>query len=117
MRRLSLLLLVAAALFSAGCGNPVKRPPRNVFPGSEPYLARVKEFKISPAQAYEIARGEAETDQRLQFLSARPTVIARRWYVFSMPQGQGASLNGYHVNGDNGDVKFINEKKTVEVIR
>lgn len=117
MHRATVILLSAILLLATGCGNPIKRAPRNVFPGSEPYQKRVGEFKISPAQAYDIAHDEAKTDHKLQFLSARPTVITGRWYVFSMPQGTGASLNGYHVNGDNGKVKFVNEKTVVKNTR
>ncbi|MCD8349547.1 MAG: hypothetical protein LUC93_02945 [Planctomycetaceae bacterium] len=104
------LLMIAAIV---GCGNPIKRPPRHVFPGSEDYDKRVKDFKISPTQAYDIAHEEASTDRKLQFLSARPTCITGRWYVFSLPQAQGASLNGYHVNGDSGQVKFVTDKTIV----
>lgn len=114
MRRATVLLLSLVLLLAAGCGNPVKRPPRNVFPGSEPYQKRVGEFKITPAQAYDIAHEEAKTDHKMQFLSARPTVITGRWYVFSMPQGTGASLNGYHVHGDSGKVKFVTDKTVVK---
>jgi hypothetical protein len=117
MRRASLFLLSAALLFAAGCGNPIKRPPRNVFPGSESYQKRVADFKISPSQAYDIAHEAAETDHKLQFLSARPTVVTGRWYVFSMPQGTGASLNGYHVNGDSGSVRFVTDKTVVTASR
>lgn len=110
-------LLVAAALFSlailGGCGNPIKRPPANVFPGSQQYEKRVSDLKLSPAQAYEIAHEQAEEEGRLHMLSRKPTVIVKRTYVFSMPQPSGASLQGYHVNGDNGKVKYVNEKKTV----
>ncbi len=117
MRRVSLFLLSAVLLFAAGCGNPIKRPPRHVFPGSEPYQKRIAEFKISPAQAYDIAHEAAETDRKMQFLSARPTVVTGRWYVFSMPQGAGASLNGYHVHGDNGNVRFVTDKTVVTASR
>ena len=108
-------LPLALMLFflAAGCG-PIKRQPANAFPGSDAYDKRVSSFKVKPAQAYEIALEAAKTDNRLQFLSRRPTVIVKRWYVFSMPQGSGASLQGYHVNGDSGEVKFMNEKKSVE---
>lgn len=112
-RVLWLSLVFAVMLSVLGCG-PIKRQPANVFPGSDAYDKRVAAFKIKPAQAYEIALEAAKTDNRLQFLSRRPTVIVKRWYVFSMPQGSGASLQGYHVNGDSGEVKFMNEKKSVE---
>lgn len=112
-----LYVLFLSMVLLAGCGNPLKRPPANVFPGTPEYAKRVESFKITPSQAYDIALEAARTDNRLQFLSRRPTVIVKRHYVFSMPQGSGASLQGYHVNGDNGDVKFMNEKKTVTAKR
>ena len=105
--------LIVMLLATAGCGNPLKRDPANAFPGTENYNKRVKSFKISPSDAYDIAHDQAQTDNRLQFLSKRPTVIVKRWYVFSMPMGSGASLQGYHVNGDTGEVKFESEKKTI----
>lgn len=113
MRRVIFIFLSVALLAAAGCGNPIKRPPRNVFPGSDAYVERIKDFKVSPSQAYGIARDEATADRKLQFLSAKPTVIVGRWYVFSMPQPTGASLNGYHVNGDSGQVKFVFDKTVV----
>lgn len=103
-------MLMSAMLVSSGC---IKRAPANVFPGSDAYEKRVSSLKISPTQAYEIAHEAAVTDNRLQFLSRRPTVIVKRTYVFSMPQSSGATLQGYHVNGENGEVKFVNDKKTV----
>lgn len=112
-----LFAVFAVALMIAGCGNPIKRDPANVFPGSEPYAKRVAAFKIKPDKAYELAHEAASTDNKLQFLSKRPTVIAKRWYVFSMPQPTGAILQGYHVNGDNGEVKFVNDKTIVKNTR
>ena len=112
----SLSLVFSAFLLAflvAGCGNPMKRPPGNVFPGSENYQKRIDSFKITPAQAYDIAHELAETEGKLHFLSRRPTVVAKRWYVFSMPQSSGATLQGYHVSGDTGEVKFVNDKKIV----
>ncbi len=103
----------AALILLTGCGNPLKRDPNHVFPGSAEYDRRVSAFKITPSQAYDIAHEAADEDNKLQFLSKKPTVIAGRWYVFSMPQGTGAELQGYHVNGDNGNVKFVNQKRTV----
>lgn len=118
MRRYAYWMIAALACIAlAGCGNPIKREPANVFPGSPAYDKRVASFKITPQQAYDIARESAQTNNRMQFLSRRPTVIVKRWYVFSMPQGSGASLQGFHVNGDNGQVKFVNEKKTVQNTR
>lgn len=112
----SLFLALACSLLVAftlsGCG--FKRPPANTFPGSDSYSARVESFKITPQQAYQIAYEEAQTDRQLHYVSKKPTVIAKRWYVFSVPQASGATLQGYHVNGDNGEVKFVNEKKTVQ---
>lgn len=106
--------LLLVSLFAApGCGGPLKRPPANVFPGSEEYSKRIKDFKISPEKAYELAHAQAKKDKQLQFLSRKPTVVVKRWYVFSMPQASGASLDGYHVNGDTGEVKFVNNDKTV----
>lgn len=107
---LGICLSLCCAAFT-GCG--IKRPPQNPFPGSEEYDDRIATFRISPGEAYEIAREEAEYDNKLQFLSKRPTVINKRWYVFSMPQASGASLQGYHVHGDTGEVKFVSEKRTV----
>ena len=108
---------LAAALLLVGCGNPIKRDPTNVFPGSEYYEKRVKTFKISPSQAYEIALEKASEENKLQFLSRKPTAVVKRSYVFSMPQPSGASLNGYHVNGDNGKVRFVTDKKIVSPTR
>ncbi len=101
----------------AGCGNPIKRDPANVFPGSEAYEKRIKAFKIDPIEAYEIALEQAEEDGRLQFLSKRPTVAVKRWYVFSMPQASGASLKGYHVHGDTGEVRYVGENRVVHPTR
>lgn len=106
-------LAVLATIALAGCGNPLKRPPANVFPGSEEYAKRVDTFKISPSEAYSIAHEAASTDNNLQFLSRRPTVIVKRTYVFSMPRQSGASLRGYHVNGDTGAVKFMEEDRII----
>ncbi len=116
MRRYSVpvFALIFALLLCLGCGNPIKRPPANVFPGSDEYIKRVDSFKITPPQAYERALAAAQRDNKLQFLSRRPTVIVKRSYVFSMPQPSGASLQGYHVNGDTGKVKFMSENKTIQ---
>lgn len=102
-----------ALIVLAGCSNPMKRPPANVFPGSEDYAKRVETFKISPSQAYDIAYEAAKTGNKMQFLSRRPTVVVKRTYVFSMPRQSGASLRGYHVNGDTGAVKFMEDDKTI----
>lgn len=107
-------IVLLATIAFPGCGNPIKRKPNNVFPGSEEYDKRVAELKITPAQAYDIALEKAKTDNKLQFLSRRPTAIIKRTYIFSMPQASGASLQGYHVDGDTGKVKFVEEKKSVE---
>lgn len=103
-------VLVLCGVLGAGC---VKRPPANVFPGSQDYEARAATLKITPQQAYNIAHEAAQTDNRMQFLSRRPTVLMKHTYVFSMPQPSGASLRGYHVNGDTGEVKFVEDNKTV----
>lgn len=110
-----LWIVIPAILFVlvAGCGNPIKRAPANVFPGTEDYDKRVGSFKISPAEAYSIAQEEAATTRRMQFLSKRPTVVVKRWYVFSLPKQSGANLQGFHVNGDTGVVKFVNDKKVI----
>lgn len=108
------VLLGFAVLGAAGCGNPMRRPPANVFPGSDAYEQRVSSLKITPSQAYEIAHEAATNDNRLQFLSRRPTVIVKKTYVFSMPRPSGATLQGYHVNGETGEVKFVNDKKEVK---
>lgn len=105
--------IMVLGVLAAGCGNPLKRPPKDVFPGSEEYETRIAAFKITPSQAYDIAHEAALTDHKLQFLSKRPTVVHGRWYVFSMPQASGASLNGYHVHGDSGEVRFDSKKETV----
>lgn len=110
---------IIAAVFSAALilvvfsGCSIKRPPANVFPGSEHYATRVESFKITPQQAYRIAHEAAQADGQLHFISRTPTVIVKRSYVFSLPLPSGANLQGYHVNGDNGDVKFVNEKKVI----
>lgn len=106
---------VLALAVLSGCG--IRRPPAYVFPGSQYYADRVEKFKISPDEAYDIALEEAQSDNKLQFLSKRPTVATRDSYVFSMPQGTGASLNGYHVNGKTGKVHFVSEKKVVTPTR
>lgn len=117
MRRVKRALfgLAAAAVFLsvAGCGNPLSRPPQSVFPGSEFYASRIATFKLTPEQAYDVAHEAALTDNKLQFLSKRPTVVHKRWYVFSMPQASGATLKGYHVNGDTGEVRFFTKEQTV----
>lgn len=113
MLKYAMLVICVLGIGASLCGCGIKRPPQNAFPGSEEYEARVATFKVSPREAYEIAREEAEYDNKLQFLSKRPTVLNKRWYVFSMPQGSGASLQGYHVHGDTGQVKFFSQKRTV----
>ncbi len=102
-----------AAAAAGGCGNPLKRPPDNVFPGSREYEERVAKLKITPEEAYDIARAAAVKEGKLPFLSRRPTVVTKRTYVFSMPQPSGASLNGYHVDGNRGRVKFVTDKTVV----
>lgn len=99
------------------CGCGIKRPPQNVFPGSVDYQERVKTFRITAEEAYEIALEQAQEDNKLQFLSKKPTVLNKRWYVFSMPQGSGANLQGYHVHGDSGQVKFHGRSQTVTSTR
>ncbi len=115
MRRFGLILCVMtlAAAGLSGCGNPLKRPPANVFPGSEAYEKRVAELKLSPQEAHDIAYGAARKDGRLHLMSRRPTVILKKTYVFSMPLASGASLNGYHVDGDKGTVRYVSDKKVV----
>ena len=119
-RRARKILWVAPAglvlLTAFGCG-PIKRDPANVFPGTEVYEKRTSKLKITPDQAYAIALEQAKADNRLQFVSRRPTAIVKRWYIFSLPQGSGASLQGYHVNGDTGEVKYHNDRKSVEPSR
>ncbi len=112
-RHLPLVFFLAALAVCSGC----KRPPANVFPGSEYYAKRVETFKISPEEAYDLALEQAEADNKLQFLSKKPTVATKNSYVFSMPQGSGASLQGYHVNGKTGEVRFFSQKKTVTQTR
>ncbi len=111
--RLLLCLLVLAAVVAPGCGNPIKRPPSNVFPGSRDYEDRVSKLKLSSEEAYEIAHEAAVREGKLPFLSRKPTVVAGRTYVFSMPQPSGASLNGYHVDGNKGTVRFVTDKTVV----
>lgn len=111
-RHLFVIFAFIAVAALAGCG--FKRPPANVFPGSDDYIQRVQTFKYTPPQAYELALEQAKKDNKLQFLSRRPTVIVKRWYVFSMPAPTGANLQGYHVNGDSGQVKFVSENKTIQ---
>lgn len=106
-------VMALGLLFSAGCGNPIKRPPQSVFPGSEEYATRIADFKVTPEQAYTIAHEEALTDHKLQFVSKKPTAVYKRWYIFSMPQATGANLHGYHVHGDTGEVKFFSKDQTV----
>ncbi len=115
MRRIRLMtpVFVLAAVLFCGCGNPLKRPAANVFPGSAEYETRVADLKISPEEAYEIAYAQAKKEGKLQFLSRRPTVLAKRTYVFSMPQPSGASLHGYHVDGRRGTVRFVTDKTVV----
>ena len=109
-RLLPLALLTAVlALAPLGC----RRPPANAFPGTSLYEERAAKLAVSPAEAYEIALEQAKTDNRVQFVSRRPTVLVRNWYVFSLPQGSGASLQGYHVSGNTGEVKYMGEKKEV----
>ncbi len=116
MRRLCLLFCALALVLVClpGCRNPMKRPPANAFPGSGEYEKRVAELKISPEEAHSIAYDAARKDGRLHLISRRPTVIARKTYVFSMPQASGASLNGYHVDGNKGTVRYVGDKTTVK---
>ncbi|MDR3211992.1 MAG: hypothetical protein LBU79_08765 [Planctomycetota bacterium] len=112
------LVLTFTLLFGLvplGCG--FKRPPANAFPGTSYYSDRVATLKISPVDAYRLAYQQAKEEGQLHFVSRTPTVLAKRWYVFSVPLGSGANLQGYHVNGDNGQVKFMNEKKVVPQTR
>ena len=116
MRPLTLGIAVIPALFlvfllSAGCG--IKRAPANAFPGTDSYASRVESFKVSPKEAHAIAYAAGKKDGQLQFVSRTPSVIAKRWYVFSIPKPTDASTQGYHVNGDTGEVKFVNEKKNI----
>ncbi|MCC8189384.1 MAG: hypothetical protein LIP77_01940 [Planctomycetes bacterium] len=113
MQRHLLLVAVFAGLVTLlpGCG--IKRQPANVFPGSDSYIKRVESFKITPTEAYALALDAARSENKMQFLSRRPTVIVKRWYVFSMPQASGANLQGYHVHGDTGEVKFVNDKTVI----
>ena len=108
------LFILLFAIFVIGCNNPVKRDPPNVFPGTNYYNKRVSTFKITPRQAYEIAYEKASADDQLHFISRKPTVVVKRSYVFSVPLASGANLQGYHVDGDSGKVKFFNEKKVVQ---
>ncbi len=116
-RWISLAAVAAVLAVFAGCGNPLKRDSANVFPGSEAYEKRIKTFSYDPVEAYEMAREQAEEDNRLQYLSKRPTVVVKRWYVFSMPQASGASLKGYHVNGDSGKVRYVGQDRVVTQTR
>lgn len=110
---ISLIMTIFAAVPGCGVSNPIKREPANVFPGTEAFDKRVSGFKITPAQAYRIAYDRALADNQVHFISKRPTVIRKRWYVFGIPLPSGANLQGYHVNGDNGEVKFHREKETI----
>ncbi len=60
-------ILLACLLSVAGVGfvGCLKRPPANVYPGSEAYVNRTKEMKITSSQAYQIAREAAEADGQL----------------------------------------------------
>lgn len=114
MRTTVLLILVAVlGVFAVGCSGPIKRKATNVFPGTDDYEKRVKEFKITPAQAYRIAHKQAEEDDQLQYMSRKPTLIHKRSYVFSLPLPSGGNLQGYHVDGDTGEVSFERDKKIV----
>lgn len=113
MRQSKFMIFAAALLLLAVTGCGIKRAPANVFPGSEDYATRIKGFKISPPEAYELALKKAREENKMQFLSRRPTVVVKRWYVFSLPQASGANLQGFHVHGDTGEVKFVSEKKTI----
>lgn len=113
MRRFLLFLSLLSIFTIAFSGCGFKRQPANAYPGSENFDNRVKDMKITPSQAYEIAREAAAADGQLHFISRTPTVVVKRWYVFSVPLPSGANLQGYHVNGDTGAVKFVNEKKVI----
>ncbi|MCL2001367.1 MAG: hypothetical protein FWG74_08030 [Planctomycetes bacterium] len=113
MRHPASWLFVFLVFVAAGCSNPIAREPANVFPGSDSYAKRVQSFKIQPAEAHDLALNQARKDNNVQFVSRRPTVVVKRWYVFSLPQASGASSRGYHVNGDTGEVKFMKEDKAI----
>ena len=98
-------------LVSSGCG--MQRAPANAFPGTGTYTSRVESFKISPKEAHRIAYEAGKRDGQLQYISRTPTVILKRWYVFSIPKPTDATIQGYHVNGDTGEVKFVNEKRAI----
>ena len=109
----SLIGLALVMTFSLAVAPGCKRPPANAFPGTNTYASRIETFKITPKQAHEIAYKAAQKDGQLQYISRTPIVVVKRWYVFGIPQPSGADLRGYHVNGDTGEVKFMNEKKTI----
>lgn len=108
-----LLTAIAATLLGVSSGGCGKTEKINAFPGTDEYYERVDSFHYTPEEAYELARETAEKDRRLQFLSKQPTAIRRRWYIFSFIQMSGASLQGYHVNGDTGEVIFFGQDRVI----
>ena len=108
------VVTLTALLAAAGCGvkNPVKRAPKNVFYGTREFDERAAKLSISPDQAVRLAMEKARIDerargeQRQQYISRHPTFLHERIYVFSMSRPDGASLKGYHVDGDSGLAQF-----------
>jgi hypothetical protein len=98
--------LAAAALAAAVAGGCREKEPANVFPGTKWYDARVASMNVSPETAFMLARRAAVDAGRTQYITQRPLVIYDRQYVFSLPVAGGVSLKGYHVDGDDGTVRF-----------
>ncbi len=112
MRKISVITCAILLLFGLFCGC-MKSQPLNAFPGTEEYNQRVASFAYTPDEAYEEARKVAKEENKLQYLSKRPTALRRRWYIFSFIQTTGANLQGYHVNGDTGEVVFFSQDRTI----
>lgn len=113
--RVAILLGAPLVLLAAGCWNPVKRDPVNVFPGQPGYDKRVATFNLNEEQARELALAAARRDGRPEYVGNRPTVVHGKEYVFSLPIAEGASLKGYHVNGEKATVRFFFKDTTVQV--
>ena len=107
-----LALLTALGLIASGCWNPMRRPPQNVFYGTREFDERAATLAHSKEQAFRFALEMARTDEqyrgeeRLQYVSRQPTMLHGKIYVFSIARPDGASLKGYHVNGESGETLF-----------
>jgi len=103
----ALLAAGLAVLAFSGCMPKMpRRDPHTVFPGQPAWDRRLASFNLDPLQARQRAWDAARADGRPQYVGRHPAVAYGQYYVFSMPEPEGASLKGYHVHGKTSEVKF-----------